>query len=779
MRAFSNSKLALLATAALALIAANTAPMLTPSTDVQQPGTQPGEAPILGSLPQCDGCHGYYDQAVEPVENWMGSMMAQAGRDPVFWAALAIADSDIPGAGDYCIRCHSPRGWHEGRATPTDGSALDPNIDHNGIECGICHQLVNPDKSEHNGKQFAPYLANDGNSPPEGFYGSGMGVLAGNSVRYGPYASTTAGHPFAQSVFHRSAQICGTCHEVSNPLTGDLAANNGAQVPLAPGQFSGVSGSPVTQKAAFLNPPYAYGVVERTFSEHTASALSTTSVSNYSSLPQDLQRGAIKRAYEQALLAQTGGHYEDGTDRTFSCQSCHMEPVIGEGAAFGIAPLRYDQPLHDLTGGNTWVPNAIQWLDNQSPSRLRLGQGLTATQTAAMNRGVVRARASLQRAGALDVVNNNDTLRVTNLTGHKLITGYPEGRRMWLRVRWLNEQLQVVQEEGGYNDITTTVNGSNYTVQTITDPNARIYQAKMAITQDWALQLLGMGVNPLLPLGYDRVTGQVTDTLANLAVSAPGTELETFHFVLNNKIKSDNRIPPYGMRRDDAETRNALPVPATQFGNPGPGGVYDYFDDVPLTPPAGATRAEFELMYQTSSWEYIQFLLLANPGQSPFLATAGQDLFDAYMATGGSQPEVMTSARWCNMPGTNEDLVLKTAVNNAAFDDTCAKRVAAGDVLKVEVSSPGNSHSLHVGALYLQIHNPWSPPISGLLPGLWLNQSNAWVVIPGLPASGFTLNVTLPAGLGSQMFRWQALMLTPNPSNGLFALSNAHDFYQD
>lgn len=779
MRAVSTTNFLLIAIAFLALIAANTAPFFAASTDVQQPGTQPGEATILGSLPQCDGCHGYYDQDVEPVENWMGSMMAQAGRDPVFWAALAVADSDFPGAGDYCIRCHSPRGWQEGRATPTDGSGLNTFGDHNGIECGICHQLTNPDASEHTGKQNAPYVANSGGANPEGFYGSGMVVLAGNQTRYGPYASTTAGHPFAQSEFHRSAQLCGTCHDVSNPVTGDLAPNNGTHSGLPIGQFSGISGAPVGQKAAFKNPPYAYGTVERTFSEHASSSLSTMLVSNYSSLPQDLQRGAIKRAYDQALLAQTGGNYEDGTDRTFSCQSCHMEPVIGEGAAFGIAPLRYDQPLHDLTGGNTWVPNAIQWLDNQSPSRLRLGQGISPVMSAAMDRGAVRARASLQRAGALDGTNDNQAMRVTNLTGHKLITGYPEGRRMWLRVRWLNEQLQVIQEDGGYDQITTAVNGTNYQVNTITDPNARIYQAKLAITQDWALQMLGLGINPALPLTFDKFTGASTMSLAQLAVSPPGTEVETFHFVLNNKLISDNRIPPYGFRHDDAETRNALPIPETQFGNPGPGGIYDYFDDVALTPPPGATRAEFELMYQTSSWEYIQFLLLANPGTSPFLATAGQDLFDAYMATGGSAPEVMTSARWCNMPGTNEDLVLKTAVNGAPFDDTCAKRVGAGDVLNVEVSSPGNSHTAHVGGLFLQIHNPWAPPVAGLIPGLWLDNSEVSVIIPGLPVTGYQLNVTLPAGFGNFMFRWQALMLTPTPANGLFALSNAHDHYQD
>src|SRR5690606_19188632 len=154
------------------------------------------------------------------------------------------------------------------------------------------------------------------------------------------------------------------------------AANNGALTPLPPGQFSGVPNSPVAGKAAFKNPPFAYGIVERTYSEHKASALSTTPISSYATLPADLQRGAIARAHQQALLAGTGGNHAAGTPRFFTCQSCHMEPVVGEGAAFSLAPLRNDLPLHDLTGGNTWVPAAIQWLDGQTPSRLRLGQGL-------------------------------------------------------------------------------------------------------------------------------------------------------------------------------------------------------------------------------------------------------------------------------------------------------------------------------------------------------------------------------------------------------------------
>jgi hypothetical protein len=637
--------------------------------------------------------------------------------------------------------------------------------------------MVNPNGLEHPGVQSAPYVANSGGTNPEAYHGSGMQVLAGNAVRYGPYDNATAGHAWAQSLFHRSSEMCGTCHEVSNPLTGDLAPGNGALTPLPAGQFSDVPGSPVAGKAAFKNPPYKYGIVERTFSELKSSALSSTLISNYNSLPADVKRGAIKRAHDQAMLAGMGGNYEDGTPRTFNCQGCHMEPAIGEGAAFGIAPLRYDLPVHDLTGGNTWVPNAIKWLDSQSPSRLRLGQNISPIMSSAMDRGVLRARASLKRGGALDLTGN--TLRVTNLTGHKILTGYPEGRRIWLRTTWRNELNQVLRSDGSYGTFTSTVNGTPYTVSSITDPNARIYQAKLGITQDWALELLGLGVSPLLPLSYDRVTGAVTMTLAQLASMPAGSSHETFHFVLNNKLLADNRIPPFRMDRTMAEQRNCVPVPATQFGNPAPGGWYNHFDDVNLVPPAGATRADVELLYQTSSWEYIQFLALANPGTSAFLATAGQDLLDAYMNSGKSTPEVMARARWCNLPGTNEDLVLESQINSGPLDQTCGKRIAAGDTMTLKVTSPGGTHAAHPGLLALQLHDASAPPVAFGIAGLHIGAPEGVLSIFGLPSSGFSVTLTMPPGFGQTILRWQAIMLMPNPSNGYFATTNAHDLWQE
>jgi hypothetical protein len=62
----------------------------------------------------CLGCH-IADTLDSPGRTWAGSMMANAARDPLMYAALAVANNDVPGVGgDYCLRCHSPAGFTQG-----------------------------------------------------------------------------------------------------------------------------------------------------------------------------------------------------------------------------------------------------------------------------------------------------------------------------------------------------------------------------------------------------------------------------------------------------------------------------------------------------------------------------------------------------------------------------------------------------------------------------------------------------------------------------------------
>lgn len=629
---------------------------VVPST-IDQPGTQPNDVGNLESPDKCDNCHGGYNEATEPAFNWRGSMMANAGRDPIFWATLAVAEQDFDGAGDLCIRCHSTAGWLSGRSTPTDGSGLAAG-DSDGVECDFCHKMTDPSNTDPilQGVMADPFIAN---APLNGepFYGSGMSSLWNGSDKLGPYSDAAARHQFMKNDFIRSVDFCGTCHDVSNPAVGNLAHNFGAQKEFLATETVIADGSVdetpknYVNKAAFNNPPYKYGVVERTFSEYKAGLVSQTLVDDYPNLPADLQGGALQAIYDAATENGTkSANYEDGDPRFYSCQTCHLRPVFGQGCNKN-PPWRSDLPLHDMTGGNYWMPKAIKYLDTQN--KLRLGGGLTNVQLAALDAGALRAKQQLNLAASLTVDNNAHTVKVVNHTGHKLISGYPEGRRMWLKTTWFDSAGAVLRVDGDYGEIGVTINGVQVrSIKDLHDPNTKIYEAHYGLDQQWAQQLIDLGYPADLALSYDRMTGNVVHTLGELASSTAG-EFETFHFVINNVVLKDNRIPPYGMDAETARLRNALPVPSDQYN--GASGTYDYFDNVALNPPQGASSATIELLYQPTSWEYIQFLALANNGIDPaqggnaFLGMEGEYMLEAWLATGMAEPYVMASTTWGNV----------------------------------------------------------------------------------------------------------------------------------
>jgi hypothetical protein len=122
------------------------------------------------------------------------------------------------------------------------------------------------------------------------------------------------------------------------------------------------------------------------------------------------------------------------------------------------------------------------------------------------------------------------------------------------------------------------------------------------------------------------------------------------------------------MSYDIAKQRNALPVPADLYGDGSPGTFYDHYDEVSLVPPTDATRAEIRLMYQPTSWEYIQFLKLANDGSNAFLGQEGDNMFDAWANTGMAEPFVMATAAW-GSPGEPSCNIENPVLSEALADD--------------------------------------------------------------------------------------------------------------
>jgi hypothetical protein len=221
---------------------------------------------------------------------------------------------------------------------------------------------------------------------------------------------------------------------------------------------------------------------------------------------------------------------------------------------------------------------------------------------------------------------------------------------MWLNVQWYDSGGGLLAEDGAYGPLTVQIDGAPTQVESLVDlhdPYVPVFEAHGAMTREWAGQLLSLGKPASLPLSFDRLSGAVAHTLGELGGQGPGTHLETFHFVLNNFLAKDNRIPPYGMGYDQALARNLVPVPAAQYGDPGPGGTYEHWSEVALNPPPGADHATVRLLYQPTSWEYVQFLYLANEGQNAFLADEGSSLLDAWIRTGMAAPYAMaTDTTW-------------------------------------------------------------------------------------------------------------------------------------
>ncbi|MGA9341274.1 MAG: hypothetical protein WBV61_02945, partial [Rhodanobacteraceae bacterium] len=234
------------------------------TTDFTPHGTQPGLFYDLQSAGNCSSCHGVSGSSPPtamtylPYATWSGSMMANATRDPVFFGALDVANHDVPGVGDFCLRCHTTTGWYNGRVVKkgfgqpnndvTQGAAAcliegrydypDNNSDYGGVTCHFCHRLS---KTGPNGE---PQIIGNGDAWIDDQDCSVFNPNSdgGEPCRRGPYNYTdqdiTPPHPWLQSAFHTKSALCATCHDVSSP---DLASGPFKTLKLGDGTDTGHS----------------------------------------------------------------------------------------------------------------------------------------------------------------------------------------------------------------------------------------------------------------------------------------------------------------------------------------------------------------------------------------------------------------------------------------------------------------------------------------------------------------------------------------------------------
>jgi hypothetical protein len=609
---------------------------------VRMPGTQPDQGVVLqaplGEPDGCMNCHGerptdVSGNTVVPGTFWSGSMMAQSARDPIFWAAMTVAGQDSiwalgnANAVDICERCHFPEGWLGGRSDPPNASLMTAS-DFDGVHCDACHRMWNPffeatHSGAREGSDWIGYWDEAGNSGPSSGTPSQLGAeetylqdrdlspfidlflggsfFLGNLPKYLTYsengggqyfvdldnslarkrasfADTVPDHSVLYSRYHKSKYFCSTCHDVSNPVLANLGLSDLADQP---------GGDLITEQYSASR----YFHVERTFSEFALSSYGREG--GAATNPEFVAQGAA--------AVQWAG----------KCQDCHMRDVTGKGCSEPAAPLRPDQsvehpnsgaPLHDLQGGNLWITRILASLDDhfldtfdpvnfdllsQGPEILTLNllSGITPTDNGdALLAASERAEQQLLLAAAIKNLSYRSgtgdlSFRVLNNTGHKLISGFPEGRRMFVAIRAYDDSDNLIFEVNPYDSAAGTLKGLNH-------PGS---------------PLLGTRETYVDELVYE----------AHPKSSLTG-EKETFHFVLATGLYKDNRIPPKGFDISGAEARQS--VPAWQGAEaPDLFTAAEYaggYDDVTLAGvlPAGASRIEVTLNYQGTSREYVEFL---------------------------------------------------------------------------------------------------------------------------------------------------------------------------
>lgn len=580
-------------------------------------GTQPGLAWDIESASNCEGCHKSFiasDAAFMPFSSWAGSMKANAGRDPLFWAALDVANRDLPGIGDYCLRCHSPSGWFGGRVSKTavagqtvngeNGCLLqgdyarqdDKGNDYGGISCHTCHRMMakGPGGATTSIGNARLWLddATSCTNPNGDTYG---GPCRRGPYRYEAGDSREPPHGWMQSSFHSSAEICGNCHNVDSPET---------------------ASGPV--KTLILNDGTNTGLtfpVERTYSEWLSSD------------------------FADVIFRDRLGDGLSGTPalaRGETCQNCHMRVSASPDARAcnftATGSRQNNMGVHEFVGANTWVPKLLK-AKYGAPDQLNRESAFDRTIAWAVE---MLTQRSAEVAVTLDPYSAGQAtltarVRVTNLGGHKLPTGYAEGRRMWLNVVARDANNAIVFESGAYNAATAVLTE---------DAQARVYEALQGI---W-------------------------DSTSSTCKIADAQGRKLFHFVLNNCIAKDTRIPPLGFRGGaDVSLRPVgLSYPQTA---PGSGRLVNYDDASyaipvpPGTPLPITVRAT--LKHQIASRDYIEFLqreavegnfpaenaLCSGQPERPFTVgpqnqSRGQYLFDLWNdpALGKSPPEDMRSA---------------------------------------------------------------------------------------------------------------------------------------
>lgn len=521
----------------------------------------------------CASCH----NVPNVYQSYMGTMMANATRDPIFKGAFAVACDDLEylkaqavvpfgkeAVADFCIRCHSPAAWQGGRSGVKGDGVTSPyemdifdetlSLDQEGVVCEVCHRATDYTPT------IAPGFSYDATRPE-----NGQLVFTQTTTRLGPFPGTLQTTYFGTTAY--GALLPGYNENLATPIPD-----------IPPGSGSSVSPAHGTEQGAFMTSSRLCGSCHNVTNPITGSA-------------------------EQRTFTEwEKSSYGDPMSPDFAtCQDCHMKETPGMSQACNLLGLdltygqfakqRQNLPRHRFAGANVWVPQLFKILYPNVDAPWTNGNlnftggsfNVPASRDTQWDDATAEAQLNLGQSAQVDMTATESTpnvitatVTIENKTGHKLPSGYPEGRHMWIRL--------IAEDANGTPFFQTGLLDTNG--ELVQDPNLKVYEMKQGMDYPQ------LGLN----------------------------QQESFHLVLNNMTLKDNRLHPKGFTQQKGlgGTDSYDPVLA-----PWPvGGLYPdnhYIDNTVYTiaiPPntPRPIKVKATVFHQVSSFAYVDFL--ANGGDA-------------------------------------------------------------------------------------------------------------------------------------------------------------------
>jgi hypothetical protein len=397
------------------------------------------------------------------------------------------------------------------------------------------------------------------------------------ALAQGPGGSTSPNE------FIRSSEFCGTCHDLTVPVL-------------------------------------SHGMPEqRTFSEWKYSSFSQASHTPADPLKKRTAAGAER--CQDCHMPTLKHEYSDADRGTYNA-----DPILVGGFPYGKNRSAHGgTAIHKLTGSNRDLPDMMKvlypevdlevigaptgkdprvfpgMLSDRSPMWDRAKQNTEITLRDGVDVKITQPPTETTTPGVYEM-----KVKVTNQSGHRIPSGYPDGRRFWLSIQAKDAANAVVYESGVYDAANAELK---------TDGNNTAFKRALTNTID--------ATTSNAVMVYERVTGMCNDSTGAWIYPEPASAVAASctpsPAVINNFILFDNRIPPRGF--DAANARNAgikfwsynpatfAPVEdQTRFDAAQQAGGYDEVTYRFTAPSGSALTASAEVYWQTHNREFMEHL---------------------------------------------------------------------------------------------------------------------------------------------------------------------------